>query len=73
MIQIGAENADIVSVVSAETVEIVSDYPVEFTLLRFLAGMSVTYILLAITVFIAVWLPARQAMGIQPAEALHEE
>lgn len=38
--------------------EIVSDYPVEFTLLRFLAGMSVTYILLAITVFIAVWLPA---------------
>ena len=53
--------------------EIVSDYPVEFTLLRFLAGMSVTYILLAITVFIAVWLPARQAMGIQPAEALHEE
>ena len=53
--------------------EIVSDYPGEFTLLRFLAGMSVTYILLAITVFIAVWLPARQAMGIQPAEALHEE
>jgi len=53
--------------------EIVSDYPVEFTLLRFLAGMFVTYILLAITVFIAVWLPARQAMGIQPAEALHEE
>ena len=53
--------------------EIVSDYPVEFTLLRFLAGMSVTYILLAITVFIAVWLPARQAMGNQPAEALHEE
>ena len=26
--------------------EIVSDYPVEFTLLRFLAGMFVTYILL---------------------------
>lgn len=53
--------------------EVVSNYPVEFTSFRFLAGIFITYILLAITVFIAVWLPAWQAMGIQPAEALHEE
>ncbi len=53
--------------------EIVSDYPVEFTLFRFVAGIFITYLLLVFTVFLAVWIPARQAMKIQPAEALREE
>ena len=52
---------------------IVSGYPIEFTLFRFVTGIFITYFLLVCTVLLAVWIPARQAMKIQPAEALREE
>ncbi|WP_321330885.1 ABC transporter permease [uncultured Bacteroides sp.] len=53
--------------------EMVSVSPVEFTLGRFLAGLAIAYFLLLLTVIVGVWFPAKQALKIQPAEALHEE
>ncbi len=43
----------------------------EFT--RFLIGGLVTFLLLWAIAAISIWFPARQAMSIQPAEALHGE
>lgn len=40
---------------------------------RFLITMFITFILMSITILIGISFPARQAMKIQPAEALHEE
>lgn len=53
--------------------ELVQTWPVEWSGIRFLSGGLITYaLLLAITAF-SIWFPARQAMKIQPAEALHGE
>jgi len=53
--------------------DLVPTYPVTWTVGRFIIGGLLTYVLLlAITVF-SIWFPARQAMRIQPAEALHGE
>lgn len=53
--------------------DLVSTWPVPWTVGRFVAGGLITYvILLAVTAF-SIWFPARQAMRIQPAEALHGE
>lgn len=40
---------------------------------RFTLTVGITFVLIAITMVAGIWYPARQAMGIQPAEALHEE
>ncbi|MDL2299436.1 ABC transporter permease [Bacteroides sp. OttesenSCG-928-E20] len=40
---------------------------------RFLMGIGITLLLLLFMVTVGVWYPARQAMAVQPAEALHEE
>ncbi len=40
---------------------------------RFLAGQSITLVLMAVMILIGVYMPARQAVKIEPAEALHEE
>lgn len=52
-----------------------SDYPVEygFTFSRFFMGQLITFILIALMITISVLIPARQAMKINPAEALHDE
>lgn len=53
--------------------DLVQTWPVEWSGIRFLSGGLITYaLLLAITAF-SIWFPARQAMKIQPAEALHGE
>ena len=44
-----------------------------FMPLRFLAGSLGAWLLIALMVVIGIWFPARQAMKIEPAEALHEE
>lgn len=44
-----------------------------FTLVRFLADTGITFGLMALMIVAGILLPARQAMKIQPAEALHEE
>ncbi|MCD8079613.1 MAG: ABC transporter permease [Bacteroides sp.] len=40
---------------------------------RFAITVGVTFVLIALTIVAGIWYPARQAMAIQPAEALHEE
>lgn len=42
-------------------------------MLRFVSCLLVTWCLMALMVIAGIWFPARQAMKIQPAEALHEE
>lgn len=43
------------------------------TLLRFLLTNILTWLVLAATILIAIWLPAGKAAGMAPAEALHYE
>lgn len=52
---------------------LISTYPVEWSFVRFLLGTIAAWLLIAAMIFLGVWFPARQAMKIQPAEALHEE
>lgn len=44
-----------------------------FEPIRFTASVLISYLLTAIMIIIGTWFPARKAMAIQPAEALHEE
>lgn len=43
------------------------------TIGRFLAGMLITWGLMALMIVAGIWYPARQAMKVHPAEALREE
>lgn len=52
---------------------LISLWPVEWSFLRFMLGTLAAWLLIAIMVVTGIWFPARQAMQIQPAEALHEE
>ena len=45
----------------------------DFTFMRFLIGIVVTYLLMIGMIILGIWYPARQAMSIQPAEVLHEQ
>jgi len=40
---------------------------------RFIITVLITWLLIAIMIVLGNWLPAKKAMGIQPARALHEE
>jgi len=40
---------------------------------RFLITTFITFVLMSLMIVIGIWFPARQAMKIQPAEALREE
>lgn len=42
-------------------------------MIRFLIGSLAAWLLIALMVMMGIWYPARQAMKIEPAEALHEE
>lgn len=53
--------------------ELISTWPVEWSFIRFLLGSLGAWLLIALMVMIGIWFPARQAMKIEPAEALHEE
>lgn len=44
-----------------------------FTVVRFLMDMGITFFLMAMMIVVGILLPARQAMKIKPAEALHEQ
>ena len=52
---------------------LIAVWPVEWSTFRFVAGISVTWLLMALMIVFGIWMPATQAMKIQPAEALHEE
>ena len=53
--------------------DLVETWPVEWSFTRFLTGGIITYLLLLAIAAVGIWFPARQAMKIQPAEALHGE
>jgi len=53
--------------------ELISTWPVKWSFVRFLLGTMGAWLLIALMVVIGIWFPARQAVNIQPAEALHEE
>lgn len=40
---------------------------------RFIPGVLITLLLMVLMIVVGIWYPARQAMRIKPAEALHEE
>ena len=52
---------------------LISTWPIEWSVIRFLAGSLGAWLLIALMVVIGIWFPAQQAMKIEPAEALHEE
>lgn len=54
-------------------IHLVVPYPLPFSFGRFMAGALIAWLLMAAMIVAGVWLPARQAMKIEPAEALHEE
>ena len=56
-----------------EHTELITTWPVKWSFLRFLLGSLGAWLLIALMVVIGIWFPARQAIKIQPAEALHEE
>ncbi|EXG77705.1 ABC-type antimicrobial peptide transport system, permease component [Xylanibacter oryzae DSM 17970] len=41
--------------------------------IRFIITVVISYLLTALMIIVGTWFPARKAMSIQPAEALHEE
>lgn len=53
--------------------ELITTWPVKWSFVRFLLGSIGAWLLIALMVIMGIWFPARQAMNIQPAEALHEE
>ncbi len=52
---------------------LVARRPVAWGWVRFVSVTLSTYFLIGLILTAGIWYPARQAMGIQPAEALHEE
>lgn len=46
---------------------------IEWGIPRFLLTVCITYVLMSTMILAGIWFPARQAMQIQPAEALREE
>ncbi|MFA5650753.1 MAG: ABC transporter permease, partial [Proteiniphilum sp.] len=40
---------------------------------RYLIGFGITYLLLAGMIILGIWLPARKAVKVPPAEALRDE
>lgn len=53
--------------------ELISTWPVKWSIPRFLLGSLGAWLMIAWMVLTGIWFPARQAMKIEPAEALHEE
>lgn len=53
--------------------EIVEVARMPFGFVRFVIATAITFILMVIMIMLGIWYPARQAMKVQPAEALHEE
>lgn len=40
---------------------------------RFIATVLISFVLIALMIIVGIWIPARKAMKVQPAEALHDE
>ena len=44
-----------------------------FGWVRFLNTILISFVLIALMIIVGIWIPARKAMKVQPAEALHDE
>lgn len=44
-----------------------------FGWIRFINTVLISFVLIALMIIVGIWIPARKAMKVQPAEALHEE
>ena len=53
--------------------ELVDVSKMQFTFGRFLVAAVLTWLLMALMIVVGIWYPARKAMQLQPAEALHDE
>ena len=53
--------------------ELISTWPIEWSFIRFLLGSLGAWILISLMIIIGIWFPARKAIKIHPAEALHED
>lgn len=53
--------------------ELVDVYKMPFDAGRFLLGIILTWLLMALMIIAGIWYPASKAMRVQPAEALHDE
>lgn len=53
--------------------ELVSVDKMPFDTVRFLSGIGVTWALMALMIVAGIWYPARGAMKVHPADALHDE
>ena len=51
--------------------ELIDVHLMPFDALRFAIGLGITYLLLAITIVLGIWIPAQQAIKVSPTEALH--
>ncbi|MDO4691561.1 MAG: hypothetical protein Q4A64_01660 [Porphyromonadaceae bacterium] len=53
--------------------EIIPEYYLEFSLLRYCIGLVITYLLMVLMIIGGIWFPARRAIRVSPAEALRDE
>lgn len=53
--------------------ELVDVSRLPFDTLRFVLALVLSWLLMALMIVVGVWYPARRAMKVQPAEALHDE
>ena len=53
--------------------ELVDVERMPFDAVRFVVAIGVTWVLMSVMVVLGIWYPARRAMLVQPAEALHDE
>ena len=53
--------------------ELIDVSQLPFDTARFLQALLLSWLLMALMIVVGVWYPARRAMKIQPAEALHDE
>lgn len=53
--------------------EIVEMEYMDFTFSRFVTGITLTYLLLAMMIIVGIWYPASRLVRVEPAEALHYE
>lgn len=56
-----------------QAVELIITEPTEAGTMRFVICILLTWLLMAVMTWAGIWFPARQAMAVRPAEALHDE
>ncbi len=49
------------------------EYIIDYTAVRFLIANLITWLILALTIVVSIWIPAGKAVQLTPADALHDE